>query len=99
MDSRVTPLPHPSERTPPPLRSSHKWTGVLLLVAGVAFGFLLAQGATGNPSPVDTESAEAVTSTSASADPVVTSEPHTADVVRFPGTILASVGFGRGLMT
>ena len=72
---------------------------MLLVVAGVAFGFLLGQGATGDPSPVDAESAEAVTSTSAPADPVVSSEPPAEDVVRFPGTILASVEFGRGLMT
>ena len=99
MDSPVTPLPHPSEHTPPPIRSSHKWTGVLLVVAGIAFGFLFAQGAAGDPSTVDNESVEAVTSTSAPADPVVTSEPPAENVVSFPGTILASVQFGRGLMT
>ena len=99
MDSRVTPLPHPSEPAPPPLRSSQKWTGVLLVVAGVAFGFLLGQGTTDAGSPVDTEAAEAITSTSAPADPVATSEPSAEEVVRFPGTILASVEFGRGLVT
>jgi hypothetical protein len=72
---------------------------VLLVVAGIAFGFLLGQGTTDDLSSGDTESVEAITSTSSPADPVVTSEPPAEDVVRFPGTILASVEFGRGLMT
>jgi hypothetical protein len=99
MDNRVTPLPHPSERTPPPLRSSHRWTGVLLVVAGIAFGFLLGQGTTENLSSGDTESDEAVASTSSPVDPVAAPELPAEEVVRFPGTILASVEFGRGLMT
>jgi sugar lactone lactonase YvrE len=99
MDSRVTPLPHPSEPASPPPRSSQKWTGVLLVAAGVAFGFLLGQGTTDTGSPVDTEAAEAITSTTAPADPVAASEPPAEEVVKFPGTILASVEFGRGLVT
>lgn len=99
MDNRVTPLPHPTERTPPPLRSNHRWTGVLLVVAGIAFGFLLGQATTENLSSGDTESTQAATSTSSPADSVVASELPTEEVMRFPGTILASVEFGRGLMT
>ena len=72
---------------------------MLLVVAGIAFGFLLGQGTTDDPSPADTESVEAITSTSAPADPVVASELPAEEVVRFPGTILASVEFGRGLVT
>ena len=37
MDSRVTPLSQEPQRTHPPLRSGHKWTGVLLVTAGIAF--------------------------------------------------------------
>lgn len=99
MDGRVTTLPHEPERAPPPLRSSHKWTGVLLVTAGIAFGFLIGQGATGGPSPVDTEPTEAVTSTAAATDPDAAPELPAEEVVRFPGTILASVEFGRGLVT
>ena len=99
MDDRVTALPHRPEPTPPSLRSSQKWTGVLLVAAGIAFGFLLGQGTTTSPPPADGESAAAVTSTSEPAAPVVASEQPAEEAVTFPGTILASVEFGRGLVT
>ena len=99
MDDRVTPLPHRPERTPQPLRSNQKWTGVLLVAAGTAFGFLLGLGTTNSLSPADSEAAEAVTSTSAPATPVVESALAAEEAVQFPGTILASVEFGRGLVT
>lgn len=99
MDDRVTPLPHRPEPTPPTLGSGQKWTGVLLVAAGIAFGFLLGQGATTGPAPADGETAVGVTSTSAPAAPEVEPRQPAEEAVRFPGTILASVEFGRGLVT
>jgi hypothetical protein len=98
MDDRVTPLPHRPEQAPQALRSNPKWTGVLLVAAGIAFGFLLGLGTTNSLSPADGEAAEAVTSTSAPAAPIVESELAADEAVQFPGTILASVEFGRGLV-
>jgi len=71
---------------------------VLLLVAGIAGGYLLAQGSTRSAAPVETPPAVAAT-TSATASPVGESELSSEDGVRFSGTILASVEFGRGLVT
>jgi hypothetical protein len=99
MDDRITTLPHEPVPAPPPLRSGHKWTAVLLVAAGIAFGFLIGQDTSQNAAPDDVESDEAVTSTSVPADSVVAVDPPAEEVADFPGTILASVEFGRGLVT
>ena len=99
MDRRVTVLTGQPDPTPPTPRSSPKWTGVLLVAAGIAFGYLLAQGTTSSLPPVDTASPEAVPSVSATAPPGVASALPAEKTTGFSGTVLASVESARGLMT
>jgi hypothetical protein len=68
------------------------------VTGGIAFGYLLAQGTTTGVLPVDPEAAEAIESATEGAAPAGLPAQASNEAVRFPGTILASVKFGRGLV-
>ena len=99
MDSRVTPLTGRPDRRPPPRPSGPQWFGVLLVAGGIAFGYLLAQGTTTGELPVDPEAVAAIESATEGAASAGSSSQSSNEAVSFPGTILASVKFGRGLVT
>lgn len=100
MDNGVTVLPHPVEETDTPLRRTSRWAGLLLVGAGVVGGYLLASGGSGSLAPVvPTELAATVPSTSAGLAPVSVPTGSPPNVRAFTGTLLASVEFGRGLVT
>jgi hypothetical protein len=73
--------------------------GALLIAAGIAFGYLLAQDTTDAVPAADAGLTDVVTSLAAQPVPVAASEPARRESVRFFGTIVASVEFGRGLVT
>lgn len=73
------------------------WTVALLVMLGVAFGYLLGQATAGDSGSIDPRAADAAATED---DGFVRSPgPRLGEDVTFPGTILASVRFGRGLVT
>ena len=98
MDHGVTVLTRRPDSTPPP-RSSFKWTGVLLVAAGIAGGYLLAQGTASPVPPVDAAPVEVAASAPTNVTTVSAPAAPAGATVTFSGTILASVEFGRGLVT
>jgi hypothetical protein len=98
MDGRVTTLtPEPDPVSP--RRPGSRWTGVLLVAAGVAFGYLLAQGTTSGVTSTNTGGVVSSTPATELPPAVVTSAVPVDEGLRFSGSILASVEFGRGLVT
>jgi hypothetical protein len=107
MDSRVTALTRRADRPSLSPRSGSIWTGGFLVAAGIALGYLLAQGISTGPPPADTNSAEVVTSAPFEPPALVAPEPSApAAAPQLPAeaaletlrTSHASLAYGRGLL-
>jgi hypothetical protein len=95
----VTPLTRGPDPPRSPLQAGSRWTAVFLVAAGIVFGFLLAQGTTGGLRSGETGSGDLDAARRAAASGVAVPEGTVEEVVGFSGTILASVEFGRGVVT